>query len=156
MIEFDNKQQEYMIKFKKVKSKPKKISVPMLQQLLDKIFSVYTRLKYANQFGFCKCITCGEMMLWTKIQNGHYIDRRHIATRYDERNCHPQCPRCNIGLRGNHDKYKHAIILEYGVKVLEELESGKRSMEKWAVADYQEKITYYKSEVKRMGRESGL
>lgn len=145
-----------MIKSKSTKSKPKKLSIPILQQLLDRIFSVYIRLKHANQFGFCKCITCGEMFSWIRIQNGHYIDRRHMATRYDERNCHPQCPRCNIGSRGNLEKYKRAIITKYGVKVLEELESGKRSIEKWTIADYQEKITYYKGEVKRMRKEKGL
>ena len=145
-----------MIKSKKLKLKSKKISVPVLQQLLDRIFSVYIRLKYANQFGFCRCITCGEMMSWIRIQNGHYIDRRHIATRYDERNCHPQCSRCNIGLRGNHEKYKRAILSEYGVKVLEELESGKRSIEKLTAADYLGKIAYYKGEVKRLRKEKGL
>ncbi|WP_455639336.1 recombination protein NinG [Parabacteroides sp.] len=145
-----------MIKSKSTKSKPKKVSIPILQQLLDKIFSVYIRLRHANQFGFCKCITCGEMLSWVRIQNGHYIDRRHIATRYDERNCHPQCPRCNIGSRGNHEKYKRAIVAEYGVKVLEELESGKRSIEKLTVADYQDKIAYYKAEVKRLKKEKGL
>ena len=47
-------------------------------------------------------------------------------------------------------------MAKYGVKVLEELESGKRSIVKLTIADYQEKIAYYKGEVKRMRKEKGL
>ena len=42
------------------------------------------------------------------------------------------------------------------VKVLEELESGKRSIEKLTAADYLGKIAYYKGEVKRLRKEKGL
>ncbi|WP_293713514.1 recombination protein NinG [uncultured Parabacteroides sp.] len=136
--------------------KPKRLTIPILQQRLDQIFSEYIRLRDANDNGFCRCITCGSMWRWQAIQNGHYIDRRHIGARYDDRNCNPQCSSCNIGLRGNLDKYKRAIIEKHGVKVLEELEATKRSSEKWTTADYQEKITYYKAEVKRIRKEKGL
>lgn len=143
-----------MVKTHEVKSK--RLSTPMLQKKLDIIFSQYIRLRDANPNGFCKCITCNSMWQWRIIHNGHYIPRQHIATRYDERNCHAQCPNCNIGLRGNLEKYKRAIIGRYGVNVLEELESGKRSIEKWTTADYKEKIAYYKKEVKRLEKEKGL
>lgn len=136
--------------------KSKRLTIPILQQKLDLVFSEYIRLRDANDNGFCKCITCGSMWQWRLIHNGHYIDRRHISTRYDERNCHAQCPKCNIGLRGNLDKYKRAIIEIYGVKDLGELEAGKRSLEKLSIVDYQEKISYYKEEIKRIRKEKGL
>lgn len=136
--------------------KSKRLTIPVLQQRLDQVFSEYIRLRDANDNGFCKCITCGSMWRWTALHNGHYIDRRHIGARYDERNCNSQCPRCNIGLRGNLEKYKRAIIDKHGVKVLEELESTKRSIEKWTTLEYQDKISYYKSEVKRLKKEKGL
>lgn len=137
-------------------AKPRRLSIPVLQQRLDKVFSEYIRLRDANDLGFCKCVTCGEMWRWQMIHNGHYVDRRHIGTRYDERNCHSQCFNCNVGLRGNLSKYKRAIIRLYGVSVLEELESKRRSLEKWTIADYKEKIAYYKEEVKRLRKEKGL
>lgn len=137
-------------------AKSKRLTIPILQKRLDLIFSEYIRLRDANDNGFCKCVTCGAMWRWQSLHNGHYVDRRHIGARYDERNCTSQCPNCNIGLRGNLDKYKRAIIEKYGVKVLEELESAKRTTEKWTTVDYQEKITYYKSEVKRIKEEKGL
>ena len=90
------------------------------------------------------------------MQNGHYISRQHIKTRYDERNCHSQCFNCNIGLRGNLDRYKRFIIEKYGVKVLEELETAKKVIEKWTFSDYHEKIKYYKAEVNRLRKEKGL
>lgn len=137
-------------------AKPKRLTIPILQQRLDQVFSEYIRLRDANENGFCKCVTCGSMWRWQALQNGHYIDRRHIGARYDERNCNSQCSSCNIGLRGNLDKYKRAIIEKYGVKVLEELESTKRSMEKLTVVDYQEKIVYYRDQVKIIRKEKGI
>lgn len=137
-------------------AKSKRLTIPILQQRLDQVFSEYIRLRDANNNGFCKCISCGDMWQWRIMQNGHYTDRRHIKTRYDERNCHAQCFNCNIGLRGNIEKYKRAIISKYGVQVLEELESAKRSFEKWTVADYQEKIVYYRDQVKIIRKEKGI
>lgn len=137
-------------------TKSKCLTIPILQKRLDKIFSEYIRLRDANDNGFCKCVTCGAMWRWQALHNGHYVNRQHIGARYDERNCHSQCPTCNIGLRGNLDKYKRAIIEKNGVKVLEELESAKRTMAKWTTADYQEKIDYYRIEVKRLRCEKGL
>lgn len=136
--------------------KSKRLSIPQLQKKLDLIFSQYIRLRDANQNGFCKCITCNCMWQWRLIHNGHYIPRQHIATRYDERNCHAQCPTCNIGLRGNTGKYKRALIERYGVKALEELESSRHAITKWTVSDYQEKISYYKNEVKRLLKEKNV
>lgn len=137
-------------------AKPKRLTIPILQQRLDQVFSEYIRLRDANENGFCKCVTCGSMWRWQALQNGHYIDRRHIGARYDERNCNSQCSSCNIGLRGNLDKYKRAIISSYGVAVLEELESAKRSFEKWTIADYEEKIAYYREKVKIIRKEKGI
>ncbi|WP_459186689.1 recombination protein NinG [Parabacteroides sp. APC149_11_2_Y6] len=134
-------------------TKSKRLTIPILQKRLDSVFSEYIRLRDANDNGFCKCITCGSIWRWQLIQNGHFIDRRHIKTRYDERNCHSQCSICNIRLRGNIEKYKRAIIQMYGVSVLEELDSAKRTIEKWTTSDYMEKIEYYKNEVKRLKKE---
>lgn len=146
-----------MVNSKKCKeAKPKRLSISLLQQRLDRVFSEYIRLRDANENGFCRCATCGAMWRWQIMQNGHYINRQHIKTRYDERNCHSQCSNCNIGLRGNLDRYKRFIIDKYGVKVLEELETAKRVIEKWTVSDYQGKIEYYKAEVNRLRKEKGF
>ena len=116
-----------MVNSKKCKeAKPKRLSISLLQQRLDRVFSEYIRLRDANENGFCRCATCGAMWRWQIMQNGHYINRQHI------------------------------IIDKYGVKVLEELETAKRVIEKWTVSDYQGKIEYYKAEVNRLRKEKGL
>lgn len=137
-------------------AKTRRISISILQQRLDQVFSEYIRLKAANENGFCRCVTCGLPSRWNAIQNGHYISRGHIATRYDERNCHPQCLKCNVGLRGNLQKYKRYMIQTYGVKDLEDLESAGRSLVKWVVADYQDMLEHYRAEVKQLKKEKGL
>lgn len=137
-------------------ARPRRLAIPKLKEELDRVFSQYIRLRDANDNGFCKCITCGTMWKWRIIHNGHYIPREHMATRYDIRNCSSQCPICNIDLRGNLEKYKRAIIRMYGVKVLEELEAGKRSVEKWTATDYLDRIAFYQEEVKRLKKEKGL
>lgn len=137
-------------------TKARRLSIPLLKQCLDQVFSQYIRLKAANDNGFCRCVTCGTMWRWNAIQNGHYIKREHMGTWFDERNCHPCCYRCNVELGGNLENYKRYLIRTYGVKVLEELESAGRSLAKWTVFDYQEKIAYYKEEVKRLKKEKGL
>lgn len=137
-------------------TKSKRLTIPILQKRLDSIFSEYIRLRDANENGFCKCITCSSMWRWQLIQNGHFIDRRHIKTRYDERNCNSCCYHCNVVLRGNLNKYRLFIIDRYGKEVLEELEAGRHSIEKWNISDYQEKINYYSYKVKQLKLEKGL
>lgn len=41
-----------------------------------------------------------------------------MALRYDEKNCHVQCPKCNMELGGNLDKYKSYVINKYGADIL--------------------------------------
>lgn len=136
--------------------KSKRLTIPILQKRLDQVFSEYIKFRDASDNGYCTCVTCGSIHRWNDIQNGHYISRQYIATRYDSRNCHPQCNDCNVGKRGNLDEYKRFIIKKYGVKVLAELEEGKRALAKWGTADYQEKIAYYRKEVRRLRKEKGL
>ncbi len=54
------------------------------------------RLKAADDLGYCRCVTCGQVLPWNKgIQGGHFIDRRHKVTKIMEENIHPQCAYCN-------------------------------------------------------------
>ncbi len=76
---------------------------------LDAVFSKYIRLRDADQEGYCRCATCGEKHHWTKIQAGHFISRKHYATRWDERNVHAQCVACNVFRYG--EQYKYSLYL---------------------------------------------
>lgn len=81
---------------------------------LDRVFSRYIRLKYANNDGFVSCFTCDDYppMHFTKMQCGHYISRIHLATRWEENNCRPQNEHCNCNLHGNLEVYKERLEKE--------------------------------------------
>jgi hypothetical protein len=99
--------------------------IPELIEELDGVYSKYIRLKYADENGICKCVTCGKYEFWLYIQNGHYITRSKKATRWEDLNCHPQCQRCNIILKGNYTSYSQALIQKYGPGILKLLEMKK-------------------------------
>lgn len=75
--------------------KVKKKTISQLKKLLDKIFSIFIRTKYAKN-GYVQCYTCGVTKPISEMQCGHFISRSYLATRYDEDNCRPQCVGCNV------------------------------------------------------------
>lgn len=88
---------------------PRKPKRKNLIKKLDAVFSKYIRLRDADQDGYCRCATCGEKTHWTKIQAGHFISRKHYATRWDEQNVHAQCVACNVFKYG--EQYKYSLYL---------------------------------------------
>lgn len=107
----------------------KEIGLPKLINDADAIFSVYIRLKYANSKGLVKCYTCDVMLPYQQMQNGHYVSRKCLYLRYDERNCRPQDEICNC--------HKHGNLTEFG-KRLEQKNDGITEIL------YQEKQIVYK------------
>ena len=71
-----------------------------LRKDLDAIFSRVIRLSFADENGNVQCYTCPRKDHYKKMQNGHFVPRQYLATRYDERNCRPQCYACNMLLNG--------------------------------------------------------
>lgn len=74
-------------------------------------FSKFIRLRDADENGICTCFTCGDRQEWNSggMQAGHFIGRRHWATRYDEMNVHAQCSTCN--------QFNGGMQFEYGIKL---------------------------------------
>lgn len=83
------------------------------QKLWD-AYSVYIRLRDADSNGNCSCFTCGYTNHWKKMDCGHGISRRHLATKYDDRNNHAQCGRCNGFEGGVRETYKERVDKKYG------------------------------------------
>lgn len=109
----------------------------------DKYFSICVRRLEVDKNGYCACITCGVKKPWKEMQNGHYIPRNHLSTRFDERNCAPQCVGCNMFGRGKHDQFALVLIKKYGKDILEELNSAKNKPTKYKISDYQEMVEMY-------------
>lgn len=125
--------------------KPKKIKVKTSSQLkkeLDTIFSRYIRQKYADSNGYETCYTCPYREHWKKLQNGHLVSRYFLATRFDERNCRPQCFTCNMYRNGMVPVFSERLEQELGEGITAELYREARKIVK--DYPYQSLIEKYK------------
>lgn len=77
-------------------------------------FSRYIRLRDADSNGMCRCITCSRVAHWKQMHCGHCIPRQYWGVRYNEKNNHSQCPRCNAFEGGRQHEYAIAIDEKYG------------------------------------------
>ena len=94
-----------------MKSKP----IGKLVADLDKVFSLFIRARDMNEEGVSSCVTCGKLMTLKTSQCGHFISRRHYATRWEEKNCAAQCVGCNMYQHGKQYEFGLAIDKRYGV-----------------------------------------
>ena len=133
-------------------------SISKLKKELDKIFSIYIRLREATDNGLCQCFTCGKVAHYKQggMQCGHFQSRRFLATRFDEQNCQVQCQKCNIWAQGEQYKFGLHIDGKYGEGTAVSLEYLARTTIKLGRVDYDEKIGYYKSLVNNLKKEKGI
>lgn len=88
---------------------------------VDKKVSEYIRKKHANSDGYCRCVTCGVIKHWKEMDNGHFIKREHLLTRYMETNMAVQCRKCNRFQGGREARFAEYIIKKYGLKEFNKL-----------------------------------
>tara|TARA_Y100000401_G_scaffold3561_1_gene2526 strand:+ start:157 stop:567 length:411 start_codon:yes stop_codon:yes gene_type:complete len=133
-----------------------KKTISKLKKDLDKIFSLYIRLRDATDEGMVQCFTSGRIYHYKKIHAGHFMSRRHLATRWCEINVQPQSAADN--LFGQGEQYRFGLYLDgkYGEGTAEELQYKARTTVKLSRVDYEEKISYYKSLVKNLKEEKGI
>ena len=124
---------------------PRKPSRKNLIKRLDTIFSKYIRLRDSDPEGYCRCSTCGEVHHWTKIQAGHFISRKHYATRWDEENVHAQCVACNVFRYG--EQYKFSLYI--GENLSKELYDKSRLIVKFTDVEIKEMIDDYNDRIKQ-------
>ena len=122
-----------------------------LKDKLDKVFSLYIRLRDSDENGFCTCYTCGKVAHYKEMQNGHFWSRTHLSTRYNEDNCKVQCVGCNIFKKGNYIKYTKRLLKELGEEKFDELERLKNSTVKISKAEYEQMIEHYNQKIKEYG-----
>ena len=130
----------------------KKAKKPSIKALKDKAwvqFSRYIRLKYSDQNGVCKCITCGKSMHWKEAQAGHGIPGRSAGILFLEEIVRPQCYRCNVPMRGMQEVFIPYLIDMYGRDGYESFMRLKHSAGKFT----QETLEAMRDEFKRMADE---
>ncbi len=83
---------------------------------------------------------------------GHYINRKHLSTRWNEKNVHAQCRACNRFDEGNMLGYTKGLIKKYGTNIIDLLEISKNQTLK--INDFEAKalINHYKKEVEKLER----
>jgi hypothetical protein len=118
---------------------PKKPSRKTIVTKLDKIFSEYIRRRYAKN-GIAECVTCGKKDHWKNLQAGHFMSRKHYATRWDDENVQVQCMACNVYRYG--EQYLFAKYL--GQEKADELLARSRTMVKLKDWELEEMIEKYK------------
>ena len=134
-----------------------KKSISKLKKELDKVFSLFIRLREADNLGNVICCTCGVKKHYKNgMHNGHFQSRSWLATRFDEENCQVQCAACNIFRQGEQYKFSNYLDNKYGQGTAEELETISRRKVKFSRADYEDKISYYKTIVKNLKKEKGI
>ena len=132
-----------------IKRQPKKKSVGWYKKKLDHSFSQWIRIKDSVN-GVATCVTCGTKNDWKHMQNGHYIARNHMATRYDEQNCNVQCIGCNMFKNGNMDEYALYLLKKYGENILVELNKKKQTIRQIRIPEYEELIKLYDNKIKEL------
>jgi len=96
-------------------------SINQLVAELDKVFSIFIRLRDIDADGFSYCVTCGKPMTLKTSQCGHFISRRHFSTRWEEKNCAAQCYACNMHNQGKQYEFGLAIDNRFGVGTAQKL-----------------------------------
>lgn len=118
-----------------------------LKKDLDAVFSLYIRHKYEKD-GLVPCYTCSVRKPVKQIQNGHWIPRNNLATRFSEENCRPQCVGCNMFQKGKPDVFAVNLIKE-GIDIVE-LQQSRYRVFKVDINWYKDKIEHYKNALNKI------
>lgn len=123
-------------------------TISKLKKELDKWFSLFIRLRNASKDGIVECWTCGKTAHYKKMHAGHFMSRKHHATRWNEDgNVQVQCPKCNLFGQGEQYTFGKLIDVRIGEGKSEELQELSRTTVKYMRHEYEEMIMFYKEKV---------
>lgn len=92
---------------------------------LDKVFSKFIRLRDCNEKWIVVCPLCWTRIPREKAQNMHFVSRWVMKHRFDEKNCHAGCMRCNVILHWNYIAYTRRMQKRYWISYVDKLVSDK-------------------------------
>lgn len=77
---------------------------------IDRVFHEYIRRRDVdNDSGYGSCISCGKGIHYSESDAGHFITRKALITRWDERNVNLQCRKCN--------RFEYGRQYEYSINI---------------------------------------
>jgi hypothetical protein len=107
------------------KSKVKVKTQAQLKKDLDTIFSIYIRQKHEDNKGNVECYTCRKLFTVKTIQNGHFVSRQYLATRWSDDNCRPQCWGCNGFGKGKPLDFEERLKKDLGEEYVEKMKASR-------------------------------
>ena len=116
---------------------------------LDAVFSKYIRRRDCG-YKYGRCISCDAVITFDRSDAGHYINRQHMAVRFDENNVHAQCRKCNRFDEGNIQGYRKGLIQRIGEKNTEMLEIKKHNVSHLSEVELDILISLYKQKLKEI------
>lgn len=123
---------------------------------LDRIFSLYIRLRDSDSNGYFYCISCGQIKSWHNADCGHYFSRARMNTRFDENNAHSECRACNRFSSDHLDGYKINLIRKMGEEEYEKLRIRANMARRWSEFELEELIKYYKEKAKVLAKDKNF
>ena len=118
---------------------------------LDTVFSKFIRLRDSAEYNheLFRCCSCGQIKPYEQADAGHFVNRRWMLLRWDERNVNAQCRSCNRFDEGNGIGYLRFMTRKYGEDTVDLLQSLKVPY-RWTdgvidllIKDYRKKIKEY-------------
>lgn len=137
------------------KTKSKKTK-PNLVAKLDRIFALYIRLRDVMPNGYVRCISCGQIKSFDDVDCGHFYSRRHMATRYNEDNCHAECKFCNRFSSDHLIGYQRNLIQKIGQQRFDMLNIKAHSTCHLLNFEIEDMISHYKAEAKKLSSLKGI
>lgn len=116
---------------------------------LWRLVSEYVR-KRDSIDGWGSCFTCGTTKRWQEFDAGHFVPKTSRSIKYDERNIHSQCARCNRYMSGNIHNYFVNMERLYGREVVDTLLEEKGKTKKYSEVEIDELICYYKDKINNL------
>lgn len=130
--------------------KEKKKSVQTLIKEADTAFSIFIRLRDADERGTITCPTCGTRVYYRDADCCHLITRGQMATRYEEMNAVGGCVECNRYNSTEHlAKLREFLIEQFGPDVIEQMEfMAHKTLKKFMPFELEEIRDGYKEIIK--------
>lgn len=123
---------------------------------LDRVFSLYVRLRDCMPNGYGVCISCSRIKPFEEMDCGHFFSRVNMSTRFHEDNCHCECRHCNRFVEDHLIGYQKNLIRKIGEERYNRLAVLSKQIKKWSPYELEEMITYYAEKVRRLSAEKGI
>lgn len=133
----------------KIKPKRRQKTIAGLVEQAAELLQKIRRIESADETGYCRCVSCGNVRHWKEGDGGHWISRKRTATKLNPKNIHFQCKGCNgpnKQVAGPwYDKYMRDT---YGHEFADQLLFESRKEKKYSRPEIMEVIESYKERLR--------